>query len=253
MLVAPITSLFQRIANDATWPKRWKTGRVTALWKRSSKSEAKNYRPVIVLDCLSLCLERVLDPQLDNFIRKFIPDSQYGFRAKCGTQDYGVSLSPKLHEALEASLEAILIALDVAGAFDAFDKVWWAALLANLEHCGMSGKCLQLMKPYLSARFLYVVANGIASDTMEFFCGVPQGAIWSLKFWNFHMRELPSCLLHAESFNCNYADDSAILKVFGHSCATWSTDHFSRQTMDRHNAMCELNANLSRLIDFGVK
>ena len=107
------------------------------------------------------------------------------------------------------------------------------------------------MKSYLSARFLYVVANGIASDTMEFFCGVPQGAIWSPKFWNFHMRELPSCLLHAESFN--YADDSAILKVFGHSCATWSTDHFSRQTMDRHNAMCELNADLSRLIDFGVK
>ena len=31
VLVAPITSLFQRIANDATWPKRWKTGRVTAL------------------------------------------------------------------------------------------------------------------------------------------------------------------------------------------------------------------------------
>ena len=99
-----------------------------------------------------------------------------------------------MREALEANLEAILIALDVAGAFD---KVWWAALLANLEHCGMSGKCLQLMKPYLSARFLYVVANGIASDTMEFFCGVPQGAIWSPKFWNFHMRELPKSVLDA--------------------------------------------------------
>ena len=59
-------------------------------------------------------------------------------------------MGSKLHEALEANLEAILIALDVAGAFD---KVWWAALLASLEHCGMAGKCLKLMKSYLCARF----------------------------------------------------------------------------------------------------
>ena len=179
---------------------------------------------------------------------KFIPDSQYGFRTKCGTQDYGVSLGSKLHEALEANLEAILIALDVAGAFD---KVWWAALLANLEHCGMAGKCLKLMKSYLCARFLCVVANGITSETLEFFCGVPQGAIWSPKFWNFHMRELPQCLSHTESFN--YADDSALLKVFGHNSAVWSVDHFSRQALERHQALTEVNADLSSLIDFGKK
>ena len=127
-----------------------------------------------------------------------------------------------MREALEANLEAILIALDVAGVFD---KVWWAALLANLGHCGMFGKCLPLIESYLSARFLYVVANGIASDTMEFFCSVPQGAIWSLKFWNFHMRELPSYLLHAESFN--YADDSA------HGCRLpkWRVIYFTSKLL----------------------
>ena len=67
-----------------------------------------------------------------------------------------------------------MTALDVAGAFD---KVWWAALSENLEHCGAAGKCLRLMKSYLCARFLCVVANGIASETLEFFCGVPQDAI----------------------------------------------------------------------------
>ena len=81
-LVALITSLFQRVANDAIWPTRWKTGRVSALWKRDSKSLARNYRPVTVLDCLSLCMERVLDPQLDHFIQQYIPDSQYSFRTK---------------------------------------------------------------------------------------------------------------------------------------------------------------------------
>jgi hypothetical protein len=103
------------VASDAIWPTWWKIGRVSALWKRESRSLAKHYRPVTVLDCLSLCMERVLDPQLDHFIQQFIPDSQYGFRTKCGTQDYGVALASELHAALEANLEAILIALDVAG------------------------------------------------------------------------------------------------------------------------------------------
>ena len=114
-----------------------------------------------------------------------------------------------------------------------------------------AGKCLRLMKSYLSARFLHVVANGIASEILEFFCGVPQGAIWSPKFWNFHMRELPKCLTHTESFN--YADDSALLKVFGHNSATWSVDHFSRQTSERHQALQEVNADLSSLVGFGKK
>ena len=65
------------------------------------------------------------------------------------------------------------------------------------------------------------------------------------------MRELPSCLQHAESFN--YADDSAILKVFGHSCAAWSVDHFSRPTADRHSAIGELSVDLNRLIGFGCR
>ena len=82
-------------------------------------------------------------------------------------------LASKLHAALEVNLEAILIALGVAGAFD---KVWWAALLANLEHCGVAGKCVRLMKSYLCARFPCAVANGIASETLEFLFGVPQGA-----------------------------------------------------------------------------
>lgn len=63
------------------------------------------------------------------------------------------------------------------------------------------------------------------------------------------MRELPQCLSHTESFN--YADDSALLKVFGHNSAVWSVDHFSRQTLGRHQALEEVNADLSSLTNFG--
>ena len=78
--------------------------------------------------------ERVVDEQsLTNFLQVCVPDSQFGFRKRCGADDYSIVLSTKLHMALEAKLEAILVALDVAGAFD---KVWWKALLVKLHKCG---------------------------------------------------------------------------------------------------------------------
>ena len=43
-----------------------------------------------------------------------MPDNQFRFRKGCGTGDYFAVLSTKLHMALGAKLEAILVALDVA-------------------------------------------------------------------------------------------------------------------------------------------
>ena len=160
--------------------------------KRDSKADAKNYRPIAGLDNLSLCFERVVDPQFDSWIYKFIPECQFGFRKRCGTDDYGAAIAAELAEALEKLWEVLLISLDVAGAFD---KVWWKALIANLQHCGMNGKALELMKSYLSNRKFKVVANGLMSALKEYFAGVPQGGIWSPKLWNFHIRELADVVL----------------------------------------------------------
>lgn len=165
-----------------------------------------------------------------------------------GSQDYGAALCMKLHAALEAKMEAILISLDVAGAFD---KVWWAALLKNLWHCGCRGRAHKLLSSYLCARFLCVVALGVASGDKRFWCGVPQGAIWSPKLWNFFMRELPSRLRHTEDFN--YADDSALLKVFSPVAKKWTVDHFSRQEAGRHQAICQVNEDLEEVYQFGLK
>ena len=72
----------------------------------------------------------------------------------------------------------LLISLDVTGDFD---KVWWKALIANLQHFGMRGNALDLMKSYLSNRKFKVVANGLMSALKEYVAGVPQGGIWSPK------------------------------------------------------------------------
>ena len=71
-----------------------------------------------LVDNLSLCFERVTDPQFTAFLSRFTPGGQFGFRKKCGTDDYAAVLSSTLHCALEKRMEAILVTMDVAGAFD---------------------------------------------------------------------------------------------------------------------------------------
>ena len=46
----------------------------------------------------------------------------------------------------------------------AFDKVWHEGLLFKLEHIGISGNLLSLLKSFLSNRFQQVVLNGQCSS-----------------------------------------------------------------------------------------
>ena len=229
-LTRPVTRLFKKIAKQCEWPSRWKTGRVSAIWKKASKSAPKNYRPITVLDNLSLCFERAVDKQLTTFLSEFTPDEQFGFKKGCGTSDYSAVLTAELHLAMEATMESNLVALDVAGAFD---KVWWKGLLAKLKARGCDGKALKLLQSYFKSRFLYVVAMGVASALS----GVPQGGIWSPKLWNFYIQDLVQCLVHSKVFK--YADDCTALKKFAQG--------------DREQAITELNADLKRVSRWGKK
>ena len=59
----------------------------------------------------------------------------------------------------------------------AFDRVWPKGLLHKLRSIGCSEKILLWFSSYLSDRRQRVVLNGIFSDCMAVFAGVPQGSI----------------------------------------------------------------------------
>ena len=154
------------------YPSRWKIGRVTPPHKRGAVSEPANYRPLMVLENISVYFEATLDDQFDAWIYHFIPEVQFGFIKRCGTADYGSMLSLTLHQCLEDRGEGILISLDVYGAFD---RTWWARVKARLKAKGMKKRALKLVKSYLCARWLYVVINGNRSSNKQLWSSVPQG------------------------------------------------------------------------------
>jgi hypothetical protein len=163
-----------------------------------------NYRPLQVLNNLSVYFESSVDDQLDAWAKNFIPPCQFGFIKECGTADYGSMLSLTLHDVLERRGEGILVSLDVAGAFD---RTWWARLKNRLRAKGMKGRALLLLKSYLYERFLTVVLGGKSSSEREIFSSVPQGGKWSPKLWDLDISEM-HCFIKGQLF-C-YADDSGL-------------------------------------------
>jgi hypothetical protein len=203
VLAAPVTKLFRFIVNRATFPSKWKLGRVTPLHKRKAVSDPANYRPVTVLNNLESVFEGALELQLQQWICKFIPQEQYGFLTDCGTIDYGARLLFSMLSCREQRKEGILVILDVKGAFD---RCFWSKILVRLRVAGMRGRALRLMKDYLRDRFIQVVCNGDASSERPIYSGVPQGARWSPLLWDFDISELASVVSSSAELGC-YADD----------------------------------------------
>jgi hypothetical protein len=233
--LAPVaTKLFRFIVRQAKYPSTWKDGRVTALHKRDSVLQPENYRPVTVLKNVSLLFESVIDDQFDRWTSRFVPQSQFGFVKGCGTTDYGAAMSFKIHDVLEQRDEILVVSLDVKGAFD---RVWWARLKNRLAARGMSGRALHLIKDYLHERHIQVVAGGKASSKKEIYSGVPQGAKWSPKLWNFDISEMPT-VLGEEAIPFNYADDSGLVYVI--------------TELNRDTIIDTVNADLQALLDWGA-
>ena len=68
-------------------PSQFKKARVLPLFKKGSRLDPNNYRPVSILNCLSKILERAVHGQLVQYLEKHkvLYEFQSGFRSKYST------------------------------------------------------------------------------------------------------------------------------------------------------------------------
>jgi hypothetical protein len=67
-VIAPcITHITNLSIQQSTFPTEFKRARVAPLYKKGSKLEQGNYRPVSILCCLSKIIERVVYEQIENY------------------------------------------------------------------------------------------------------------------------------------------------------------------------------------------
>ena len=80
-------------------------------------------------------------------------------------------------------------------------------MLFKLEHIGISGNLLSLVKSALNNRFQRVVLNGQCSNWSSVLAGVSEGSILGPLLFLIYINDLPDCL---ESSVKLFADDTSL-------------------------------------------
>ncbi len=175
-LVPALQVLFRKVLDEGVAPVGWRQANVTPIFKKGSKSDPGNYRPVSLTSVTCKVFESILRDNIVNHLEsnKLLNASQHGFmRGKSCTTNL-VEYLDLVTRALDEGKAMDTVFLDFA---KAFDKVPTRRLLAKLEAHGVEGKVHRWIAAWLENREQRVVLNGEASTWSKVLSGVPQGSV----------------------------------------------------------------------------
>ena len=116
----------------STFPEKCKPAKLKPLFKKGSKTEAKNYRPISLLPLESKIIEKVIHNQVESFLssHSIIYKYQSGFRTNHSTNSCLSYLSNKVQKGFEDGNLTGMILIDLQKAYDNIDheilllKIW---------------------------------------------------------------------------------------------------------------------------------
>lgn len=207
VLVKPITFIINLSINSGTVPIDMKQARVCPIYKKNSRLDVGNYRPVSILIVVSKILERAVYNQMEYYLNKnnLLYELQSGFRSKYSTDTCLIHLLDHIKSQTAQGLYTGMIMLDLQKAFDTVDH---RILCKKLQTMGVLS--IKWFESYLTDRQQKVSANGTESDFLGVKCGVPQGSILGPLLFLYYVNDM-SASVGSDCKLLLYADDIAIL------------------------------------------
>ena len=190
------------------FPSVLKTAKVVPVFKKDSKLNYSNYRPISLLSNIEKILEKFIYKRLYAFpdYNNITYDLQFGFRQEYSTSHALINITENIRKALDDGNIGCGVFVDLQKAFDTVDH---QILLAKLNHYGIRGVSNDWFKSYLSNRNQYVSINGYESGLAAINCGVPQGSVLGplpfLLYINDLNQAIKFCKVH------HFADDTNLL------------------------------------------
>ena len=158
------------------FPLDCKIAKLKPLYKKGSKTDPKNYRPVSLLPLVSKVIETFIHNQTEIFLNKnkILYKYQSGFRKSFSTNSCLTLLTDKINKGFESGKYTGLILIDLQKAFDTIDH---EILLKKMGCIGFSEKVISWFESYLSGRTFKVNIDKKFSDPGNLTCCIPQGSI----------------------------------------------------------------------------
>ena len=127
-----LTKIFNSCIKTETFPDEWKIAKVTPIFKKGSKSDLNNYRPISVLPIVSKLFEKIIYQQLYDYLDKneFLNIYQFGFRSLHSTMTALLETTNNWSINIHNGLLNGVLYTDLKKAFDAIDQFCYVNLQA---------------------------------------------------------------------------------------------------------------------------
>ena len=185
-----------------------KTAKVVPIFKKDSKLDYSNYRPISLLSNIEKILGKLMYKRLYTFLNNnnIICNLHLGFRQQYSTFHALINITEIIGKTLDDGNIECGVFVDLQKAFGTVDH---QILLAKLSHYGIRGVSNDWFKSYLSNRSQYVSITGYDSGLAAINCGVPQGSVLGtllfLLYINGLNQAIKFCKIH------HFADDTNLL------------------------------------------
>ena len=243
--------IWRKSLNTGQIPTKYLEQIIIPIFKKGSKADPANYRPVSLTSHIIKIFERVIRSKLILYIERegFISCHQHGFCSGKSCLTQLLNHFEELLNILENDSNADVLYLDFS---KAFDKVDHAILLQKLKSIGIHGKLHLWLKEFLSNRKQFVLVNGSKSREEIVRSGVPQGTVLGPLLFIIYINDITEVIKH-----CSikiFADDSKLIKSINNIDDKKLMDVDIKAVMEwaKNNKM-ELNKTKFQLLQHGNK
>ena len=193
--------------DDGIIPDEWRDAEVTPIFKKGSKSDPANYRPVSLTVIAGKLMERIVKDALMDYVEKngHLSEAQHGFRSGRSTQTNLIEFLDVTTKWMDEGKAFDVVYLDFS---KAFDVVCHKKLIEKLKNIGIGGKLLNWLKNWLKGRRQRVRVDGKFSDWVDVLSSVVQGSVLGGTLFDIFIDDIRKVVLDA--LIQMFADDTKI-------------------------------------------